>query len=173
MLIALAIASSLAACAQIKGMFTPAPAATSTLAPTKDSEVRGSVRLVERDGEVRVSGRVTGLTPGPHGFHIHEKGDCSAPDGSSAGPHFDPAGTKAHGGPSGALRHGGDLGNITADAAGMASFDVRVMGITLGGDPASVVGRSLIVHAKPDDLTTQPSGNSGPRLACGVISRAP
>jgi Cu-Zn family superoxide dismutase len=70
-------------------------------------------------------------------------------------------------------RHGGDLGNITADAKGVASFEIRVTGITLGSDPASVVGRSLIVHAKPDDLATQPSGNSGPRLACGLISRAP
>lgn len=172
-LIALAAACTLAACAQVKGMFTPAPTAAAALLPTKGSEVRGNVEFVQRDGEVLVSGKVTGLTPGQHGFHVHEKGDCSAPDGSSAGPHFDPAGTKAHGGPSGDLRHGGDLGNITADSGGVASFKVRVMGITLGSDPASVMGRALIVHAKPDDLATQPSGNSGPRLACGVIGRAP
>lgn len=172
-LIALAAAGSLAACAQVSSLFTPAPSATAELLPTKGSAVRGTVKLVQRNGEVLVSGKVSGLTPGPHGFHVHEKADCSAPDGSSAGPHFDPAGSKAHGGPSGDQRHGGDLGNITADAAGVASFDLRVMGITLGSDPASVVGRALIVHAKPDDLTTQPSGNSGPRLACGLISRAP
>lgn len=172
-LIALATACSLAACAQVKSLVTPAPTATANLLPTKGSQVQGSVKLVERNGEVLVSGRITGLSPGPHGFHVHEKGDCSAPDGASAGPHFDPAGSKAHGGPMGDKRHGGDLGNITADARGVASFETRVTGITLGSDPASVVGRSLIVHAKPDDLATQPSGNSGPRLACGLISRAP
>ncbi len=172
-LLALATACSLAACAQVKSLVTPAPTATASLLPTKGSQVQGSVKLVQRDGEVLVSGKVTGLAPGPHGFPVHEKGDCSAPDGASAGPHFDPAASKAHGGPMGDKRHGGDLGNITADAKGVASFEIRVMGISLGSDPASVVGRSLIVHAKADDLTTQPSGNSGPRLACGLISRAP
>jgi Cu-Zn family superoxide dismutase len=172
-LIALATACSLVACAQVTSLVKSAPTATASLLPTKGSQVQGSVKLVQRDGEVVVSGKVTGLSPGPHGFHVHEKGDCSAPDGASAGPHFDPSGSKAHGGRTGDKRHGGDLGNISADAKGIASFEIRVMGISLGSDLASVVGRSLIVHAKPDDLSTQPSGSSGPRLACGLISRAP
>lgn len=169
----LAMACCLAACVQMKEMVAKPPSATASLLPTKGSEVQGSVKLVQRGENVVVSGKVTGLAPGAHGFHVHEKGDCSAPDASSAGPHFDPAGSKAHGGPTGSSRHGGDLGNITADAKGVAQFEVIVHGISLGTDAGSVVGRSIIVHAKPDDLATQPSGNSGPRLACGLISREP
>jgi superoxide dismutase, Cu-Zn family len=119
---------------------------------------------------VIVSGRITGLSPGPHGFHIHEKGNCTAPDGSSAGPHFNP-GTMKHGGPATDVRHGGDLGNITADAGGVAEFTIAVAGISLGAEPTSVIGRSIIVHAKPDDLKTDPSGSSGARLACGLIGK--
>lgn len=172
-LIAVATAGALAACAQLESLVTPAPTATATLLPTKGHDVRGSVKLVQRKGELVVTGKLTGLTPGPHGFHVHERGDCSAPDGASAGPHFDPAGSKSHGGPAGDRRHGGDFGNIVADAKGVAVFEIRTMGVSLGSDPASVVGRALIVHAKADDLSTQPSGNAGARVACGLISRAP
>ena len=104
------------------------------------------------------------------GIHIHEKGDCSAPDGASAGLHFNPGG-KAHGGTSGTERHGGDLGNLEADSYGDATINVDVEGISAAaGGANSVVGRGLIVHADPDDFKTQPTGNSGKRLACGVIA---
>jgi Cu-Zn family superoxide dismutase len=105
-----------------------------------------------------------------HGFHIHEKGDCSAPDASSAGSHFNP-GSKPHGGPSGGDRHGGDLGNLSADNYGTATVKLNVEGISVAqGAPNSIVGRALIVHADADDLKTQPTGNSGKRIACGVIA---
>jgi len=155
----------------MQGLMTKTPSASATVLPTKDSEVRGTVKFTQKDDHVIVSGRITGLTAGAHGFHIHDKGNCTAPDGSSAGPHFNP-GTTKHGGPSADVRHGGDLGNIMADASGVAEFTVKVAGISLGADESSVVGRSVIVHAKADDLKTDPSGNSGARLACGLISKS-
>jgi superoxide dismutase, Cu-Zn family len=133
------------------------------------SAVTGTVRMSEHDGIVRVAGSVRGLEPNSeHGFHIHEKGDCSAADASSAGGHFNPAGT-AHGAYNAAVHHGGDLASLKADARGEANFDFVVTGVTLGEGPTGINGRSLVVHGKADDFTTQPSGNSGPRLACGVI----
>ncbi len=161
---------ALAGCARMQGMMTKTPSASATVLPTKDSTVRGSIKFTQKDDRVVVSGRITGLTPGPHGFHIHEKGNCTAPDGSSAGPHFNP-GTMKHGGPMTDVRHGGDLGNIVADAGGIAEFTIEATGISLGADAASVVGRSVVVHAKADDLQTDPSGSSGARLACGLIGK--
>ena len=117
-----------------------------------------------------VEASIQGLTPGPHGIHVHEKGDCSAADGSSAGAHFNPTGA-IHGGTSGA-RHSGDLGNLVADAQGAASLKVNVTGIALNDGPSGVINRSIIVHADPDDLKTQPSGNSGKRVACGVVAKS-
>lgn len=157
-------------CARMQDMMTKTPSASATVLPTKDSTVRGTVKFSQKGDRVLVAGRITGLTPGPHGFHIHEKGNCTAPDGSSAGGHFNP-GTMKHGGPTGDVRHGGDLGNINADASGVAEFTVEAAGITLGTDAASIVGRSVIVHAKADDLKTDPSGGSGARLACGLIGK--
>src|SRR5689334_5625582 len=122
------------------------PAATATLAPTRGNQVSGTVNFVQRGGVVRVDARITGLTPGLHGFHIHEKGDCRAPDGSSAGGHFNPAGT-AHAGPDSTPRHAGDLGNINADAAGVAVYKGEISGITLDTGSQSIVGRAVIVHA--------------------------
>ena len=107
-----------------------------------------------------------------HGLHIHELGDCRAPDASSAGGHFNPQGSE-HGGPEDAIRHAGDLGNVRSDANGLAQSEITVTGISLGTGGDSIVGRSVIVHAKPDDLTSQPSGNAGPRIACGLISKNP
>jgi Cu-Zn family superoxide dismutase len=119
--------------------------------------------------QVLVEAEIKGLTPGLHGIHIHEKGDCSAPDATSAGGHFNPAG-KPHGGPEGAERHAGDLGNLIADSYGTAILKVTVGGISIVKDaPNSVIGRSLIVHADPDDYKTQPTGNSGKRVACAII----
>jgi Cu-Zn family superoxide dismutase len=141
--------------------------AVADMAPTQGSSVKGHVTFEAKHHGVRVVADFTGLTPGEHGFHIHEKGDCSAPDGTSAGAHFNPTG-KPHGEPGTAEHHAGDLGNIQADKAGVAHLDVTFPHLTLDG-AESIVGRGLIVHASPDDMKTQPTGNSGARQACGVI----
>ena len=133
------------------------------------SSVNGTMRFSEHSGKLRLRGTVRGLAPGSeHGFHIHEKGDCSAADASSAGGHFNP-GASAHGSRSAAIHHAGDLPSLKADAKGVAKIDVMLEGVTLADGPTSIRSRSLVVHGKADDFTTQPSGNSGPRVACGVI----
>ena len=124
----------------------------------------------EADG-VRVHAEIKGLTPGKHGFHVHEFGDCSAADLSSAGAHFNPT-NKPHAGPDDVARHVGDMGNIEADASGAAKLDYVDHNISLTKDQGFVIGRSVVVHAKADDLKTQPSGDSGARIACGVIGIA-
>jgi Cu-Zn family superoxide dismutase len=116
---------------------------------------------------VRVHAEIDGLTPGEHGIHVHEFGDCTAPDGSSCGGHFNPAGAK-HGDWASAERHAGDFGNLVADEKGHATLDRCCFELSLLPGEA-VVGRSVIVHGGKDDVTTQPSGNSGPRVACGLI----
>lgn len=133
------------------------------------TSITGTMRFSEHGGKLRLRGTVKGLAPdSEHGFHIHEKGDCSAPDASSAGGHFNPDGS-AHGNHGSAVHHAGDLPSLKADAKGVAKIDVELSGVTLAEGPTSIKGRSLVVHGKPDDFTTQPSGNSGPRVACGVI----
>jgi Cu-Zn family superoxide dismutase len=144
--------------------------AIAVLHPTKGNSVSGIVRFELVDKGVRVVADVTGLTPGKHGFHIHEYGDCSAGDGSSAGGHFNPTGIP-HSMPSSDKRHVGDLGNIVADSTGTARLDYVDTMISFSG-PNSVIGRGVIVHEKEDDLKTQPTGNAGSRLACGVIGIA-
>jgi Cu-Zn family superoxide dismutase len=140
------------------------------LSPTNGNTAAGQLRFtVEQEG-VRVIGTVTRLAPDSrHGIHIHENGDCSAPDASSAGGHFKPL-SKQHGAP-GRDSHVGDLGNITANHAGVAYVDVLALGATLGGAAATnISGRAVIVHAGVDDLKSQPAGDSGARIACGVIA---
>lgn len=146
--------------------------ATATLRPTEGSEVRGTVTFTTVEGGVRVTARVTGLTEGDHGFHIHEYGDCSAPDGTSAGGHFNPDGSP-HGAPMNppSARHVGDLGNIHAGADGVATYDRVDTELAFDG-PHSILGRGVIVHEGADDLTSQPTGNAGARVACGVIGIA-
>jgi superoxide dismutase, Cu-Zn family len=145
----------------------PIKKAVAALNPTKGNHVQGVVNFTEVEGGIHITATIEGLTPGKHGFHIHEFGDCSAPDGSSAGGHFNPTNQK-HGGPDHLERHAGDLGNIVADAFGIAHYDRVDSVITLNG-PNTIIGRSLIVHANPDDLKTQPTGNAGGRVACGLI----
>ena len=151
----------------------PNPGATVTavadLSPTAGSTVRGTVSLTQEPGGVRIVAELAGLTPGEHGFHIHETGDCSAADAATAGAHFDPAGSP-HGSPDGPVRHVGDLGNITADASGNARFERLDTRISLEGDH-SVIGRAIVVDTGADDMSSQPAGNGGPRAACGVIQR--
>ena len=144
--------------------------AVAVLHPTEGSEVHGVVTFTGTDDGVKVTGEISGLTPGLHGFHIHEFGDCSAADGKSAGGHFNPAGTE-HGGPDSPEHHVGDLGNIEANEEGIATVDVTSKMIEFDGEN-SILGRGLIVHAGQDDLKSQPSGNAGGRVACGVIGVA-
>ena len=143
--------------------------ATLTLDSKSASHVTGSMHFSERNGALKLSGTVRGLEPNSeHGFHIHEKGDCSAADASSAGGHFNPGGS-AHGRFDAAVHHAGDLPSLKADGSGVAKVDAVISGVTLDEGANSIKGRSLVVHGKADDFTTQPSGNSGPRVACGVI----
>lgn len=144
--------------------------AIAVLHPTEGSDVTGIVTFTRTDQGIRIMGNVEGLTAGAHGFHVHEYGDCSAADGSSAGGHFNPDGNR-HGGPGDLDRHVGDLGNITADESGIGTYDRVDTVIALRG-PHSIIGRGLIVHAGEDDLTTQPTGAAGARMACGVIGIA-
>ena len=141
------------------------------LAPTAGNKVTGKVTFSEADdGKVTVTAALEGLTPGQqHAMHVHEFGDCSAPDGTSAGGHFNPEGLD-HGLPATEKRHAGDFGNVTADAAGKANFSLVVDNLTVS-KWNGVAGRAVIVHAKADD-GGQPTGNAGGRVACGVIGIA-
>lgn len=148
------------------------PQASASLMATKGNATSGEVQFIQRGSKVFVSGEVRGLKPNAeHGFHVHEKGDCSSGDGMSAGGHFNPDG-KAHGSHGSDAHHAGDLPSLKADAAGTAWFSFESSSIVVGAGAANIVGRGLIVHRDPDDYKTQPTGNSGPRLACAVISKA-
>ncbi|MCC6424844.1 MAG: superoxide dismutase family protein [Phycisphaerales bacterium] len=156
---------------QPKAITAVAKIAPSQAASTRPvlNGVNGLVTFTAVDGGVRVVAELHGLKPDSHhGFHIHEKGDLSAPDLSSAGGHFNPD-QHHHGGPGSAAAHAGDLGNITADAKGDAHLETTLSGVTLEVGPRGLVGRSVIVHADADDLKTDPAGNAGPRIAGGVI----
>ncbi len=141
----------------------------SVLSSTTGNQATGWVLFAPQAGKLHVWGEVLGLTPGQHGFHIHEFGDCSSGDGTSAGGHFTPQ-KKPHGAPTAGkdLHHAGDLGNITADATGKAKFDLMVDFLSLHG-MNSVLGRAVVVHAGADDLKSQPSGDAGSRVACGIV----
>ena len=144
--------------------------ATAALQATKGNKAFGEATFEDAgDNRVRLIVFAQGLKAGQeHGFHIHEAGDCSSGDGMSAKGHFNPLG-KPHGHPSSAERHAGDLPSLKAGSDGRAKLDVTVDGVTLRPGPSSIVGRGMIIHADPDDHNTQPTGNAGARLACGVI----
>jgi Cu-Zn family superoxide dismutase len=162
---ALATLAMTAGCASMQD----APSAKVRLESRSSSTVTGTLTLRQQDGGVRITGEVLGLSPASaHGFHVHEKGDCSAADASSAGPHFNPLGAP-HGKMGAAPHHAGDMPNIVADKRGTAQVDVLVPGATLAPGQASIAGRAIVVHRDADDYATQPAGNAGPRLACGVI----
>lgn len=137
------------------------------LRPSQGSETRGIVRFEQRDDALHLRGRITGLTPGKHGFHIHEFGDLSDPKGESAGGHFNPDGHQ-HGAPGAEEHHAGDFGNIEANQNGVAEVNIKAPWLKLH----FVIGRALVVHGGADDLTSQPSGDAGPRAALGVIGIA-
>jgi Cu-Zn family superoxide dismutase len=163
----IAVAALLAACAA-----TPSgPSASAQLQPTRGNTTAGEVRFSQRGDKVVVSGEVRGLKPnGEHGFHVHDKGDCSSGDGMSTGGHFNPMG-KMHGAHDQSEHHVGDLPSLKADANGVARINFESSSLSVGSGSADVIGRGLIVHRDPDDYKTQPTGNSGPRLACAVITR--
>jgi Cu-Zn family superoxide dismutase len=150
------------------------PRATAVLKGTQGNEsVRGQVVFQASADVVLVQAEIKGLEPGEHGFHVHENGDCSAPDASSAGGHFNPA-DHEHAGPDAERKHMGDMGNITAGEDGTARVDAEFGFLVL--DPEadnSIMGKAVVVHAGADDMSSQPSGDAGARVACGVITNAP
>ncbi|HVF63302.1 MAG TPA: superoxide dismutase family protein [Casimicrobiaceae bacterium] len=163
---------ALAGCADMPMMAQGSgPNAVARLEPTQGNKTAGTVQFQQRGGKVRVIATVTGLAPNQvHGFHVHEKGDCSSGDGNSAGGHFNPD-NKPHG-PQNAAHHAGDMPSLQADASGNAKATFELEGVTIAPGPMSFVGRGLIVHKDPDDYKTQPTGNAGARLACAVIRAA-
>ena len=145
--------------------------ATATLVSRSGSKVTGKVRFIQKGAKVSMKVVVNGLTPGTHAIHLHEKGDCSAPDATSAGGHWNPS-SEDHGQWGHAPFHHGDIGNLVADAKGKAELTIESELWTIGdGKPSDVVGHAVVVHAKEDDFTTQPTGNAGGRVACGVIKK--
>jgi Cu-Zn family superoxide dismutase len=155
---------------------TAAKTAVATIAPSKSAatqpankDVTGTVTFTATKDGVKVVADLTGLSPGKHGIHIHEKSDLSDPMLKSAGGHWNPD-AQHHGGPTSESHHAGDLGNVTADADGKAHLEMTLDGLTIGdGGKHDVVGHSIVVHAKEDDLKSDPAGNSGDRIAAGVI----
>lgn len=148
------------------------PAASATLSPTSGSTAQGTVTFTQlNSGGVEVDVNLTGVPAGVHGFHLHEKGDCGD-NGNAAGAHFNPM-FMPHGAPEAASHHAGDFGNVNADDSGNVKITRTLTGITVTEGSASVLGRAVILHANPDDMTTQPTGNAGARIACGVVSAKP
>ncbi|MDX9972793.1 MAG: superoxide dismutase family protein [FCB group bacterium] len=144
--------------------------AIAVITPFSGSSVKGQITFTQTGQGVHVTGRIEGLTPGTHGFHVHEFGDLSSLDATSAGGHYNP-GNDPHAAPDDSKRHVGDLGNVEADASGVATYDRVDESLDLNG-ARSIVGRSVVVHANPDDLKSQPAGNAGPRVGAGVIGIA-
>lgn len=144
------------------------PRATAQLLPTQGNKTFGEATFEQLGSKVRLTLFVQGLKPGQqHGLHIHEVGDCGN-QAENAKAHFDPF-DKPHGSPSGTERHAGDLPALIANKQGRAKLQADIDLIAVGTGPSGIIGRSLIVHAEADDYKSQPSGNSGDRIACGVI----
>jgi Cu-Zn family superoxide dismutase len=151
---------------------TPEPRATAEVVDTNGQKV-GTVTVVQRAHSVQIDVDVTGLTPGEHGIHLHEVGRCETPDFTSAGAHFNPL-DRTHGIRSPRGPHAGDMHNITADASGRAQLSFNTAMVTLSEGESSLLdadGTALVIHADPDDNQTEPAGNSGARVACGVLVR--
>jgi len=143
--------------------------ASATLESRSGANAKGTVNFTWKGHDVLVTGNFSGLKPNAEqGFHVHEKGDCSAPDATSAGGHFNPD-AKAHGMPGSGSHHAGDMPNIKSDANGNASYSATISGFAVNNGPTGILGKSVVVHRDPDDYKSQPAGNSGPRIACGLI----
>lgn len=145
--------------------------AVAILAPASGSRVTGTATFTERGDVTEIVIEARNLSAGPHGVHVHERGDCSAPDASSAGDHFNPGGG-AHGAPGEAHHHGGDLGNLEVGSDGVGALRLETDALTVARGAAAVLGRAVVIHAGPDDLVSQPGGNAGARTACGRIEIA-
>jgi Cu-Zn family superoxide dismutase len=147
------------------------PSAIGQVSPTNGNTTVGSVMFTQTGDKVSVKVDVRGLKPNAeHGFHVHEKGDCSSGDGMSTGGHFNPT-SSSHGAHGQGAHHSGDLPSLKADANGHVKMTFESSSISIVGGPLSIIGKGLIVHRDPDDYKTQPTGNSGPRIACGVIHK--
>lgn len=149
---------------------TPAsgPRAEAKIEARSGSSVAGIVSFSQSGEKLHIEAKVSGLTPGEHGFHVHESGDCSAPDASSAKGHFNPEG-RPHGHHHYQERHAGDMPNLVADHDGNAILKIDIGMLTLDGTQLGIVGRSVVIHADPDDYKSQPAGNSGKRVGCGTV----
>lgn len=144
------------------------PMAIAYLHPTSGSHAVGTVHFQQMaDGSVEVVVDLKDVPPGVHGFHVHDKGDCGD-NGNAAGGHFNPT-AMIHGAPDAVSHHAGDFGNVTADANGRVQTTFTTHSVTVAPGATSVIGHAVILHGNPDDLTSQPSGNAGPRIACGVV----
>jgi Cu-Zn family superoxide dismutase len=148
------------------------PEAMAKIESRSGSQMTGTADFLEKDGAVTVTIKLAGATPGQHGAHVHETGDCSDPKAMTAGGHFNPDNAQ-HGAPDAPPHHNGDLGNITVGADGTGTLTITTKDLTVAAGPKSVVGKAIVVHAGADDLKGQPAGNSGARAACGVISSVP
>jgi len=145
------------------------PGASAQIESRSGSTVTGQATFTQRRDSLILHLELSSLSPGSeHGLHIHEKGDCSAPDAQSAGGHFNPDGA-VHGHAGLGAHHAGDLGAVVADSQGRVSEDLDLHDLTLTPGPHGIVGRSIVVHRDRDDYVSQPAGNAGPRIACGVI----
>ncbi|MDP3889295.1 MAG: superoxide dismutase family protein [bacterium] len=144
--------------------------AVAVIYPTKGNNASGVVTFLQQKDGLYITGSITGITPGRHGFHIHEFGDCSCEGSVCAGDHFNPTHT-SHGSPESNNRHIGDLGNISTDAQGNVSLNFIDTHVKLNG-PHSIIGRAIIIHAHEDDYLTEPTGHAGARIGCGVIGIA-
>jgi Cu-Zn family superoxide dismutase len=144
--------------------------ASATLDSRSGSNAKGTVNFVWQGNDVLITGNFSGLKPNAEqGFHVHEKGDCSAPDATSAGGHFNPD-AKSHGMPGSGSNHAGDMPNIKSDASGNAVYSAKLSGFSVSNGSTGILGRSVVLHRDPDDYKSQPAGNSGPRIACGLIN---
>jgi len=183
-LLSTAAVLALAACSSAPPSPSPPPAAPGpagstpsgadiVMTPASGSLVSGKLHATPMQNGVRITGELGGLSRGStHAIHIHEKGDCSAADATSAGGHFNPA-QQQHGRAGSGPHHGGDMDNIVANANGVAVVNVQAIGVSLGGGDTDIGGRAVVVHAAPDDYQSQPAGNAGARVACGVIQLTP
>ena len=175
-LMALAPLAFFAACSGSKPSSTPAaapppagPTATATIEGRSGSPLKGTATFVQTDETVHVTVDVTNAPEGVHAVHLHEKGDCSAPDATSAGGHFNPSHAE-HGSPDVPMHHAGDFGNMTVGEEGHGHLELDTTMLTVVPGDRSVVGRAIVVHAKEDDMHTQPTGNAGARIGCGAVA---
>lgn len=166
-----ALVSTLAALAACGTITVRGQSLVADLAPTTGNNAKGSVSFEQKGDKVLVDARVSGLPPGKHGFHIHEQGDCGSGDGMSAGGHFNPT-AKPHGNPDAPDHHAGDMPALAADAAGNAALRAELAPMSVGSGVTDIVGKAVIVHKDGDDYATQPTGNAGARVACGVIRKS-